>query len=255
MRLTFLGTGTSVGVPMIGCDCATCLSGDPHDRRLRTGLLIEHGDHRIVIDISQDFRQQALRCGLRRLDAVLITHAHADHIFGLDDIRPFNFRQGPVPIYASATTWRQLRRVFYYIFEASYVGGGLPQVDPQTIAGDFQLFGIRVTPLEVRHGNGTVTGFRFSDGQSEVAFITDCDEIPEASLKKLHGLDLLILDALRLKPHPTHLHLEKSLAYISQLKPKQALLTHMCHDIKHSEVSPQLPAGVGLAYDGMQVEL
>ncbi len=255
MRLTFLGTGTSVGVPMIGCDCATCLSDDPRDKRLRTGLLIENTGQRLVIDISPDFRQQALRSHLCRLDALLITHCHADHVFGLDDIRPFNFRQGPLPIYASAETWKELRRVFYYIFETTYVGGGLPQIDPQTIDGDFEVCGLRVTPFDVVHGNGTVSGFRFSDGLKEAAFITDCNEIPASALAKLRDLDVLIIDALRYRPHPTHLHVEKTLSYIAQLKPRRALLTHMCHDIKHSEASNHLPPGVELAFDQMEIEL
>lgn len=240
---------------MIGCECATCISADPRDQRLRTGLLIEHNEFRIVIDISPDFRQQALRAGLNRLDALLITHCHADHVFGLDDIRPFNFRQGPIPVFASDSTWKLLRRVFYYIFEAKYVGGGLPQVTPQTIESDFELCGLKVTPLDVTHGDGTVTGFRFSDGRRDFAFLTDCNEIPPETLSKLHGLDLLIIDALRYKPHPTHLHLEKSLAYIAQLKPGRSLLTHMSHDIKHAEASEDLPGDVEFAYDQMRIEL
>jgi len=255
MRLTFLGTGTSVGVPMIGCDCATCESDDPRDKRLRTGLLIENGEHQIVIDISPDFRQQALRNDLRRLDALLITHCHADHVFGLDDIRPFNLRQGPLPIYASATTWRQLRRVFSYIFEEKDGGGSLPLVLPFTIENDFEVGGLQVVPFDVNHGGGTVSGFRFSDGHSDAAFITDCNEIPPQSLAKLHGLDVLIIDALRFRPHPTHLHLEKTLAYIAELRPRRALLTHMNHDIKHSQASRDLPAGVEFAFDQLQIEL
>lgn len=255
MRLTFLGTGTSVGVPMIGCDCATCLSADPRDKRLRTGLLVENEGQHLVIDVSPDFRQQALRSGLRSLDAVLITHCHADHVLGLDDIRPFNFQKGPLPVYASSATWKLLRRVFFYIFEPTYVGGGLPQVTAHTIEGDFEVCGLLVTPFEVTHGNGSVNGFRLNNGSHSVAFITDCNEIPAAALAKLEGLDVLIIDALRYRPHPTHLHLEKTLAYIAELQPQRALLTHMCHDIKHSEASLQLPDGVELAFDEMEIEL
>ena len=255
MRLTFLGTGTSVGVPMIGCECATCRSEDPRDRRLRTGLMVEHEGRRLVVDVSTDFRQQALRAGITRLDALLITHCHADHVFGLDDIRPLNFRHGPLPTYASESTWRSLRRVFYYVFEAKYVGGGLPQVAPHTIEGEFEVCGLRVTPFPVLHGGGEVTGFRFSGGGREAAFITDCNVIPEESLEKLHGLDLLILDALRYQPHPTHLHLDLSLKYVERLRPRRALLTHMSHDIRHAEASPSLPPHVELAYDGLQIEL
>lgn len=255
MKLTFLGTGTSVGVPALGCECATCTSDDPRDRRLRTGVMIENGERRLIIDISTDFRQQALRAGIRRLDAVLITHCHADHVFGLDDIRPLNSRHGPLDIYASESTWRDLRRIFYYIFEASYVGGGLPRINPHTIEGEFAVCGLRVTPLNIKHGSSDVTGYRFSDGRSEVAFITDCSEIPPESLEKLHELDILILDALRYSPHPTHLHLDQSLAYIAQLRPRRALLTHLSHEIKHAEASRHLPPGVELAYDGLQIEI
>lgn len=255
MRITFLGTGTSVGIPMIGCECAVCQSDDPRDKRLRTGLMIEHDGQRLIVDVSADFRQQALREKVDRLDALLITHCHADHVLGLDDIRPINFRHGPIPVFASDITWQGIRRVFYYIFERTHVGGGLAQIVPHTIEGDFDVCGLRVTPFEVIHGRLSVTGFRFSDGTHEVAFITDCNFIPESSLAKLHGLDVLIIDALRFKPHVTHLHLDQTLNYIDELKPRRALLTHMGHDFKHSELSRILPDGVEPAYDGLRIEL
>ncbi|MBS1812193.1 MAG: MBL fold metallo-hydrolase [Acidobacteria bacterium] len=257
MKLTFLGTGTSVGVPMIGCECATCTSTDSRDKRLRTGLLIEQAGQRLVIDVSTDFRQQALRAGLTKLDALLITHCHADHVFGLDDIRPFNFKHGPIPVFASERTWRDLRRVFYYIFEAKHVGGGLPQVTPETITNfePFFVGDLEITPIPVIHGKGEVTAFRLSNGRASVAFVTDCNQIAPTSLEALKGLDVLILDALRIKPHPTHLHLEQSLAYIEELKPQRTLLTHMGHDIKHSEISRHLPANIELAYDELILEL
>ncbi|MFN0124904.1 MAG: MBL fold metallo-hydrolase [Blastocatellia bacterium] len=255
MNITFLGTGTSVGVPMIGCECATCLSPDPRDKRLRTGLLVAHGGRQLIVDISADFRQQALRTGITRLDAVLITHCHADHVFGLDDIRPLNFRHGPIDVHASERTWRGLRRVFSYIFEATHIGGGLPQLNPITIDGEFTACGLRITPVPVIHGRGEVTAFRFSDGQVDFAFVTDCNLIPWASLDMLRGLDLLILDALRLRPHPTHLHLEQSLAYIENLKPRRALLTHISHDIGYAAMSEELPDGVEIAYDGLAITI
>jgi phosphoribosyl 1,2-cyclic phosphate phosphodiesterase len=259
MRITFLGTGTSVGVPMIGCYCEVCESNDPRDNRLRTGLMIETEvggeEKRLVVDISADFRQQALRERIDRIDALLITHCHADHVFGLDDIRPINFRHGAVPVYASESTWRGLRRVFFYIFEREHGGGGLPQIVPRVIEGEFEVCGLRVAPVPVVHGRSEVTGFRFSDGRRAAAFITDCNQIPEASLEKLRGLELLIIDALRYKPHPTHLHVEQTLAYIARLEPRRALLTHLGHDIKHAEASRHLSAGVELAYDGLRVEI
>ncbi|HEU0176528.1 MAG TPA: MBL fold metallo-hydrolase [Blastocatellia bacterium] len=262
MRITFLGTGTSVGVPMIGCGCEVCRSDDPRDKRLRTGLMVEmmvdDGERRMVIDVSADFRQQALREKIDRLDALLITHCHADHVFGLDDIRPINFRHGPIPVFASEGTWRGLRRIFSYIFEREHIGGGLPQLVPHVIEGEFETCGLRITPVPVIHGKGEVTGFRFGpfgEARAQAAFITDCNLISDESLEKLRGLDLLVIDALRYKPHPTHLHVEQSLAYIAELKPRRALLTHIGHDIKHGAANQRLPENVELAYDGLCIEL
>jgi phosphoribosyl 1,2-cyclic phosphate phosphodiesterase len=217
--------------------------------------MIENGETRMIIDISADFRLQALREKINKLDAILITHCHADHIFGLDDIRPINFRHGPIPVYASENTWRQLRRVFFYIFESKHIGGGLPQIIPHTIESQFEVSGLKVTPIPVMHGGTEVTGFRISDGRSDFAFITDCNVIPDDSLNQMRGLELLIIDSLRYKPHPTHLHLEQTLAYISELKPRHALLTHISHDINYAEASRYLPDGVELAYDGLKIDL
>jgi phosphoribosyl 1,2-cyclic phosphate phosphodiesterase len=255
MRITFLGTGTSVGVPMIGCSCHVCRSSDQRDQRLRTGLMVENGEQRLIIDISADFRQQALREAIDRLDALLITHCHADHVFGLDDIRPLNFRHGPIPLFASESTLAQMRRVFYYIFEIKHVGGGLPQLIVHSIDGEFEVCGMKVTPIPVIHGPTDVTAYRLSDGEHALAFVTDCNVIPEESLEKLRGLDLLIIDAVRYDPHPTHLHLAQALAYIAELKPRHALLTHIGHEIKYADASRQLPDRVELAYDGLKVEI
>jgi phosphoribosyl 1,2-cyclic phosphate phosphodiesterase len=217
--------------------------------------MIENIDQRLIIDISADFRQQALREEIQRIDALLITHCHADHVFGLDDIRPLNFRQGPIPLFTSESTLQQLRRVFYYIFDIKHVGGGLPQITPQIIDGDFEVCGMKVTPIPVIHGPTEVTAFRLSDGRREVAFVTDCNVIPEESLEKLLGLDLLIIDALRYDPHPTHLHVEQTLDYIAQVRPRHALLTHVGHDIMYADASRQLPDRVELAYDGLKIEV
>lgn len=255
MKVTFLGTGTSVGVPMLGCKCETCTSVDERDRRLRASILIEHNDFKIVIDTSTDFRQQALRLGIEYIDAIFITHCHADHVFGLDDIRPINFRTGKaIGCFASERTWRDVRQVFSYIFKPSGYEG-LPKLIPHTIEGVFGLFGMTVQPLEVIHGRLPVTAFRINTERKSWAYVIDCNLIPEETLAELKDLDLLIIDALRYREHPTHLNLEKTLKYIEDLKPKKALLTHMSHDFRHELLSGQLPENVSPAFDGLQVEI
>jgi phosphoribosyl 1,2-cyclic phosphate phosphodiesterase len=253
MKLTFLGTGTSTGVPSIGCDCETCTSEDPRDKRLRVSVVIEHSEQTVLVDTSSDFRQQALRYGLKRLDAVLITHCHADHIFGLDDIRPLNFRFGALGVYANELAWRDIRRIFKYIFEPSHFGGGLPQVIAHTVVPNATFClgeGLEVTPLEVIHGRLPVMAYRFND----FAYATDLSEIPPHTMAALHDLEVLVLDCLRFREHPTHLWVDKALAYIEELKPRRTFLTHIAHDVKHERDSSKLPAGVQWAYDGLEVE-
>ncbi len=252
MKLTFLGTGTSTGVPAIGCDCETCVSEDARDKRLRVSVLVEHGGRRILVDTSTDFRQQALRFGIRRLDAVLITHAHADHIFGLDDLRPLNFRHGALPLFTDERAWTDLRRIFQYVFEAKWQGGGLPQIVPHTIEANAPFCfapDFNVLPLTVLHGKLPALAFRFND----FAYATDLSEIPPATMDALANLDALVLDCLRFKPHPTHLNLDGSLEIIERLRPRRAYLTHIAHDIKHARDSRLLPVGVEWAYDGLEV--
>ncbi|MEW6131077.1 MAG: MBL fold metallo-hydrolase [Acidobacteriota bacterium] len=250
MKITFLGTGTSVGIPSIGCDCDTCLSDDGRDKRLRASILIEHHEYKIVVDTSTDFRYQALRIGLKRLDAVLFTHAHADHCFGLDDTRPLMFRnKTAIPVYATAVTWEGLRRVYAYAFQPSL--SGVPQIIPHLIEKPFPLCGLDILPLTVMHGDLPVTAFRIGG----FAYVTDCNVIPDETLAELRGLDMLVIDALRFKKHPTHMTLDEALDYIKFLKPHKALLTHISHDIKHQETSGHLPEHVEIAYDGLEVEL
>jgi phosphoribosyl 1,2-cyclic phosphate phosphodiesterase len=253
MKLTFLGTGTSTGVPSIACDCETCRSDDPRDKRLRVSILIEHAGKTILVDTSSDFRQQALRANIRKLDAVLITHCHVDHVFGLDDIRPLNFRYGAMPIFANETAWKDLRRIFQYIFEPTHFGGGLPQLIPHTVVHNAPFSigdGIEITPLEVIHGNLPVIAYRFND----FAYATDLKTIPPDSLDGLRGLDALVLDCVRIKPHSTHLCLEEAIAYIEELKPRRAFLTHLNHDILHARDTKLLPENVEFSYDGLVVE-
>ncbi|MDQ2976456.1 MAG: MBL fold metallo-hydrolase [Acidobacteriota bacterium] len=253
MKLTFLGTGTSTGVPSIGCECETCTSEDPRDKRLRVSILIEHAGQSVLIDTSSDFRQQALRKGLKRLDAVLVTHCHADHIFGLDDIRPLNFRFGALGLYANERAWIDIRRIFKYIFEPSHFGGGLPQIIPHTVFPEASFClgpDLKITPLEVIHGRLPVMAYRLND----FAYATDLSEIPPATLDSLSGLDVMVLDCLRFKEHPTHLWLDKALDYIEKLKPRRAYLTHIAHDVKHERDSARLPEGVEWAYDELVVK-
>jgi len=252
MKLTFLGTGTSTGVPSIACECETCVSNDPRDKRLRVSVIIEHDGQSVLIDTSSDFRQQALRYGLKRLDAVLITHCHADHIFGLDDIRPLNFRFGALGVYANEVAWVDIRRIFKYIFEPSHFGGGLPQVIAHTVfpGASFVLSrGLEVTPLELIHGRLPVMAYRLND----FAYATDLSEIPPETMDALRDLDVLVLDCLRFTKHPTHLWVEKALEYVEQLKPRRTFFTHIAHDIKHERDSAGLPDGVQFAFDGLVV--
>ena len=253
MKLTFLGTGTSTGVPSIGCDCATCISSDPRDQRLRVSILIEHAGRSILVDTSIDFRQQALRAGIRHLDAVLITHCHVDHVFGLDDIRPLNFRYGAMGVYANEIAWTDMRRIFQYIFKPSHFGGGLPQLIPHTVVHNAPFMigdDIEITPLEVIHGRLPVIAYRFND----FAYATDLKTIPPDSLDGLRGLDVLVLDCVRFKPHETHLCLEEALGYIDELKPKRAYLTHLNHDVLHARDEHMLPDNVWFAHDQLVVE-
>jgi phosphoribosyl 1,2-cyclic phosphate phosphodiesterase len=252
LKLTFLGTGTSTGVPFIGCDCEVCTSEDPRDNRLRVSVLIEQGDKRILVDASADFRQQALRHRIRKLDAVLITHSHVDHIFGMDDLRAFNFRHGAIGIYANRQTWTDLRRVFQYVFEPTHFGGGLPQFIPHTIetGAPFSFApNLTVTPLEVVHGKLPVVAFRFND----FAYATDLNFIPEETMEGLRDLDVLVLDCVRFKPHATHFGLEESLAHIEKLKPRRAFLTHLNHEFLYKRDSRLLPENVKFAYDGLVI--
>ena len=250
-QLTVLGSGTSMGVPTLGCHCAVCESTDPHDKRTRPSVLLSYGGRNVVIDTTPDFRFQAMRARMDRLDAVIYTHGHADHILGLDDVRAFNIKQkAAVPIYAAVETLATLKRQFNYIFEKPTPGATVPQIEMHSIDGPFELFGARFVPIQAMHGPQPVLGFRIG----KVAYLTDFSAVPNASKELLSGLDDFILDALRYTSHPTHSNVEQSLALVAEVKPKRAWFTHVCHDLGHEAANAKLPANVRLAYDGLQIE-
>ena len=253
-RVTFLGTGTSAGVPMNGCTCDVCRSSDPRDKRLRPSILIEvPGRAAILVDTTPDLRQQALTHDILRLDAILITHSHADHILGLDDVRAFNFAQkAAIPCYATADVWENLRRVFYYAFDGlPRKGGGVPRLEPHEIDGPFSVAGVRVVPVPLWHGDTRILGFRFGD----FAYLTDCSAIPDESWPLVAGVETLVIDALRDAKHSTHFTVAEALEAIAAIAPRRAYLTHMAHQLGHAATSARLPAGVELAYDGLVLEV
>ncbi len=250
--LSVLGSGTSMGVPTIGCDCRVCHSSDPRDRRTRPSVLVEYDGHVVLIDTTPDFREQAIRARIRRLDAVLYTHAHADHILGLDDLRPLSFHRpnGRIPLYANERTGQSIREVFKYIFDADYKYGGLAQVELRHIEGPVELFGATFDPVVVLHGDAEIYGFRFGSA----AYLTDFSQIPPDTMGRLQDLDILFLDALRHKPHPTHSTVENSIRIANELKAKRTFFTHICHDLPHEETNAKLPPHVRLSYDGLKLE-
>ncbi len=252
--LVFLGTGTSVGVPMVGCSCETCLSRDPRDNRTRTSVALGLPGGTLVIDTTPDLREQLLRERIGSVDAVLYTHDHVDHVYGMDDLRPICFHTGkPVPVYCEERVERRILQAFDYAFVAPVSpGGGLPKVTFNRIATDpFSLLGTTVLPLRLRHGTFEVLGFRFGN----LAYCTDTNEIPSETWPRLEGLDVLVLDCLRSSRHPTHFSLSEAIEVAQRVQARRTLLVHMSHDIRHEEVATQLPPGVELAYDGLAVPL
>jgi len=253
VHITVLGSGTSTGVPTILCPCAVCSSTDPRDQRLRPSILVQFGGHAVLIDTTPDFRAQALRAKIQRIDAILYTHSHADHILGLDDVRPFNFRQKQaIPLYGTESTLEAIQRIFGYAFAEPPAGTSIPKLNLHCIdTRPFDLFGLEFTPIPILHGKAPILGFRFG----AAAYLTDHSDIPESSMELLRGLDVLFLDALRHKPHPTHSTVERSLQTVAELKPKRAFFTHMCHDLPHAETNATLPDNVRLAYDGLEIDV
>ena len=253
MRITFLGTGTSHGVPMIGCECATCRSTDPHDNRLRPSIFIETPGARVLVDAGPDLREQALRHRIARVDAIVFTHGHADHILGMDDVRRFNaVMQESMPCYGDAATLEDIRRMFSYVFDpATPKGGGLPQLDLREIEGPFSVGDIDLQPVPIWHGKRRILGFRVG----AFAYLTDCSRIDEAAWPLLEQLDVLVLDALREKPHPTHFSLSEAIETATRIGAARTFFTHMAHDLPHEATNARLPDGMRLAHDGLVLSM
>jgi phosphoribosyl 1,2-cyclic phosphate phosphodiesterase len=256
LKLTFLGTGTSTGVPMIGCDCAVCLSADGRDKRLRCALWMQTPELQWVVDTGPDFRTQCLRAGIRHLDAALITHPHTDHIMGFDDLRRFTFGEDQViPVYASAETLAALRRVYDFAFNGTNRYAGYLKPEPMEVSGPFQLGGTVITPLPVEHGRVMTTGFQFQhQGGARIAYLPDCKAIPNTTLTLMEGVDVLIVDSLRHRVHPTHFNVEEALAAARDVRAGSTWLTHISHELGHAELEREVPEGVRVAYDGLVLE-
>ncbi|HEY5792879.1 MAG TPA: MBL fold metallo-hydrolase [Chthoniobacterales bacterium] len=256
-KITFLGTGTSHGVPVIGCDCAVCLSSDPRDNRLRTSVYIETPECCFVVDTTPDFRQQCLRENLRRVDAVIYTHPHSDHILGFDDLRRFcEMEDRHMPIYASPGTMANLKRVFQYAFSAEGIFRTYVRPEPVEFHGEFHLGETRIVPVELPHGRCVVNGFVFyRHGRKLLAYFTDCHAVPPAALAEARDAEVLVLDALRYHAHSTHLNVETALMVSEQIAAGRTYFVHMCHDLGHEITEAKFPQGVKLSYDGLQIEL
>lgn len=249
MRVTFLGTGTSRGVPVVGCTCSTCRSSNPKNKRLRSSVLVEE-DVRVLIDASVDFRQQMLTYEVESLDALILTHHHADHILGIDDLFPFTARSGKaLPMFLSEVTLEEITTTFRHLFDGQR-RKGVARLQPQVIRNNFRIGSLLFEPIEVLHGELPIFGFRIGD----FAYLTDVSHIPKHSRKKLEGLRCLVLDGLRYRPHPTHFTIPQAVEISRKLSPKQTYLMHLTHDVEHEKARTELPAGVDLAYDGLILE-
>jgi phosphoribosyl 1,2-cyclic phosphate phosphodiesterase len=252
VTLTILGSGTSHGVPMIGCDCAVCTSNDPRDRRTRTSAVFSFDGMRLLIDTGPELRLQCVACGIDVVHAVAYTHAHADHIVGLDDLRRFNWLlKRPLDVYGAAQTLAYIEQMFGYAFHHNpEYPSAKPELIPKAVEGPFELFGRRVTPLPYKHGTQTVMGFRIGD----VAYCPDCNFIPDDTRALMRGLDVLVLNALRRRPHPTHFTIEEAVEEARRIGAGRTYFTHVAHELGHAATNAELPSGMELAYDGLVLQ-
>jgi phosphoribosyl 1,2-cyclic phosphate phosphodiesterase len=251
MRIVLLGSGTSAGVPTLGCRCAVCRSDNPRNKRMRTSAYIETGGRRFLIDCGTDFRSQAIANGVEDVDFVLLTHTHADHVGGLDDLRAFNMvHRHPISVFGTRETLDEVRSRFAYCFRPAPPGGGIPEFDMHEISGEFDAQGITVRPVPVFHGKMPILGFRIGN----FAYLTDVSEVPEPSFELIDGVDVLVTSALRHRPHPTHMSLGEAVKVAERVGARQTWFIHMCHDLEHEATNATLPPGIRLGFDGLTFE-
>ena len=257
MKLTFLGTGTSYGVPYIACDCAVCTSTNPRNKRLRCSILVEQGPLRVLVDTTPDLRHQFLRAGISKIDFVFWTHLHNDHVIGLDDLRPITDRHGYIDGYANQETLHHLKKIFDYVFVEDRNHGGFPRVRGHELKNfqTVELPNLKVTPIPIQHYKREIFAYKFQTRSSTLIYSTDCSHISNESKNAMRNADVLVLDALRHDEHPAHFNIAQALEIVAELKPKRALFTHIAHDLDHETTNAELPPGVELAYDGLEIEL
>ena len=258
LKITFLGTGTSQGVPMIGCDCPVCLSTDPRDKRMRSSIYVETPEANFVVDTGPEFRLQCLRERVHDLDAVVYTHAHTDHIMGFDDLRRFCEDDRWLPIYAGPETMADIKRIFAFAFNGENLFPGYVKPEPKVIDPfeSFQIGATTLTPLPVTHGRTAVYGYLFErEGHALAAYLSDCKEVSDAVVERIRGVDVLIVDALRHRPHFTHMNITEALELVDRVRPGSTWFTHICHEVGHAEAEAALPPGVRVAYDGLKLSL
>ena len=249
--LIILGSGTSMGVPTLGCSCGVCTSPDPRDKRTRPSVAIQWDDQVVLIDSGPDFRKQALRENLTHINAVLYTHGHADHVLGLDDLRPLSFKAGRIPLYAEPDTAKILTRIFDYTFSEANTYPTKARVDLHELPDALELAGVEFIRIPVQHGDELISGFRFGN----TAYLTDMSDIPDASLELLRGVEVLVLDALRRTPHPSHASVSHATEYVNRIQPRIAYFTHISHDLGHAALEAELPPHIRMAYDGLRIPI